>query len=112
MPIHNLTRNKIIAKDYDLCTSMWQKARGLMFSPKRSLVMVFKRPERVPLHMLFVFFPIDVIYLDSHKRVTELKMDFRPFTFHDPIRKASYVIEVPSPAGKICRVGDRLSVDR
>ena len=70
--------------------------RGLMFRIKpKSLVFVFEKPKIVSLHMFFVFFPIDVLYLDKNKKVIEIKEKFMPFSFYNPKRKASYVIELP-----------------
>jgi len=45
--------------------------------------------------MFFVFFPIDIIFLDASKKIVFLKERFMPFTFLLPI-KAKYVIECPS----------------
>ena len=91
-------------RDAVLCTTMWSKLRGLMFSPKRALVFVFDRDERVPLHMWFVFFPIDVLYLDRQRRVVEIKKGLRPFAFYAPRNKARYVVEIPGKT--TVKVGD------
>lgn len=92
------------ALDAILCRSIWSKARGLMFSRPKTLVFAFEQDAHVPLHMLFVFFPIDVFYLDAKKQVIEAKKSFKPFTFYTPKNKARYVVEVPSPSN--IRVGD------
>ncbi|MDK2849426.1 MAG: uncharacterized protein PWP03_836 [Candidatus Woesearchaeota archaeon] len=77
-------------------TNTWQHAKGLMFTfkMKHPLVFAFNKERRVPLHMFFVFYPIDVIYLDSKKTVVEMKENFKPFTKYNPKHKAKYVIEV------------------
>lgn len=92
--IKNLTKNKIIAYDYKICKSRFSKARGLMFSRKKNLIFVFDKEEYVPLHMWFVFFPIDVMYLDKDKKIIEIKENFKPFTFYNPENKAVYVVEL------------------
>ncbi len=66
-----------------------------MFSPKKILVFAFNKDTHVPLHMLFVFFPIDVLYLNKNKQVIEVKQNFKPFTFYTPKVKARYVVELP-----------------
>lgn len=90
-----------------LCRSGWSKFRGLMFSRKHTLVFVFEKDRLVQLHMLFVFFPIDVLYLDNNQRVIEVKNDLRPFTFYSPKNKARYVVEIPERTG--IKVGDVVS---
>ena len=70
---------------------------GLMFSKKNkelALVFEFKKEQIIPIHMFFVFFPIDLIFLDKHKKVVELKEDLRPFNFYKPENKAKYIIEL------------------
>jgi len=79
---------------YQICESIWSKARGLMFSKKKNLVFVFDKEKRIALHMLFVFFPIDVLFLDKEKRIIEIKNNFRPFSFYTSENKAKYVVEL------------------
>ena len=38
--------------------------------------------------MFFVFFPIDVLFLDKNKKVVELKENFKPFSIYFPKNKA------------------------
>jgi len=67
-----------------------------MFSRKsKSLVFIFKKEKIVPLHMLFVFYPIDVLFLDKNKIVVEIKENFKPFSFYNPKNKSKFVIELP-----------------
>jgi len=65
-----------------------------MFSKKRNLVFVFEHEQRVSLHMFFVFFPIDVLFLDHKKKIVEIKTQFKPFTFYKSKEKAKYVVEL------------------
>ena len=74
------------------CTSLWSKAKGLMFSKKKDLVFIFKNEQYVSLHMLFVFFPIWAIYLDKNKKVTQIK-HLRPF-ISTANGKAKYILEL------------------
>ena len=80
--------------EYKVCKNVLSKARGLMFSRKRNLMFVFDKEQRIALHMFFVFFPIDVLFLDKNKRIVEIKKDFKPFTFYKSKKKAKYVVEL------------------
>ncbi len=73
------------------------------FTPE-CLIFEFPEEKIVPLHMMFVFFGIDVLFLDKHKRIVEIKQDFRPWMFYTPKNKAMWIVE----AGKIkdVNVGD------
>lgn len=79
------------------CDNWFEKLAGLMFAfgDSRALVFSFEKEKIVPLHMFFVFHPIDVVFLDSGKSVVETKIDFMPFAVYIPRNKAKYVIEVP-----------------
>jgi hypothetical protein len=79
---------------FKICKSIWSQARGLMFSKKKNLVFVFNDEKRRSLHMFFVFFPIDVLFLDKNKRIVEIKRDFKPFTFYYPKEKSKYIVEL------------------
>ena len=107
----NITKNKKIGEKARICSGFLCKTIGLMFSTKpRTIIFSFDFEQRQYLHMFFVFFPIDLIFLDSDKQVVELKENFRPFTFYNSKKEAQYVIECP--AGKIketkTSVGDKV----
>ena len=105
--IKNLTKNTTVCKDEKHCKTLLSKSIGLMFSKKKTLVFHFNKEERTPLHMWFVFYPIDVYYLDKDKVVVEVKKCFKPFTFYINKKKAQYLIETPDKL--IIDVGDKLS---
>ena len=106
---------KTIAQKVMLCKSLASQMRGLMFARQdrnRALIMVFGEEKLVPLHMMFVFFPLDILFLNRKRIVVETFETAKPFiTQIRPRHKAKYVIELS--AGKIrdskIRVGDRLS---
>ena len=96
--IKNTTKNKIIANDAELCGDIFSKSLGLMFSKKQTKALIFKFDEEkiIALHMVFVFYPIDVLFLDKNKIAVDAKENFRPFTFYKSGKKAKYAIELPN----------------
>jgi len=111
MPITNTRTKKILASKYSLCDSLWSQARGLMFSGRKCLLFKFSEDKRVSLHMFFVFFPIDVLYLDKGMRIVEIKLGFRPFSYYAPKRAARYIIEIPSEPKIDVKLGDLITVE-
>ncbi|MFH1133513.1 MAG: DUF192 domain-containing protein [Nanoarchaeota archaeon] len=112
--LSNATRKRRLASEVTACRSIPSKALGLMFHRKlkdEAFLFLFKGKQRVSLHMLFVFFPIDVLFLDEKKRVVELKERLLPFAFYSPKKAACTVIELP--AGTVSRtktrIGDKIS---
>ncbi len=65
----------------------------------------------ISLHTYFVFFPIDIMLVDSRLRVVELVSAMQPFTTYSAKCRASYAVELPS--GTIrktkTKVGDKIA---
>jgi uncharacterized protein len=100
--IINRTKKTIICRKKKILLSMFDKATGLMFSKPikdTGYIFVFDTPRNIDLHMFFVFFSIDVLFLNSQKKVVGIKENFKPFTLYSSETNASYFIELP--CGKI-----------
>jgi uncharacterized protein len=113
MPIANRTRKTLISNDVRICSSSWSKAKGLMFKTKveKPLIFPFDNERKRALHMLFVFCPIDVLFLWKDKKVVDMKEDFRPFTFYTPKKPCQYVVELSQGSIKKSktRIGDKIA---
>ena len=98
MPIKNLTKNMQIISDALIYDGILSKSIGLMFSKerKRALIFKFKKEKIISLHMIFVFYPIDVLFLNKNKIVVGKKENFRPFAFCKSKKKAMYAVELPN----------------
>jgi len=90
--------------EFKICRTALSQARGLMFSSKKNLIFVLDPERRQSLHMFFVFFPIDVFYLDSAKKIVEIKRDFKPFTVYMPSKKAKYIAEIAKDKEKFKKI--------
>ena len=110
MLVKNTTKKSIIAKNAILCKNTLSKTVGLMFSKPKPLIFIFKKEKIIPLHMLFVFYSIDVLFLNKNKVVVETKEALTPFAFYNPKKKAQYIIELPQGAIKKTKtkVGDKI----
>ncbi|MBD3203090.1 DUF192 domain-containing protein [Candidatus Woesearchaeota archaeon] len=96
--LKNLTKKNIIADKIKICRSIFSKTLGLMFTKPikdKCLIFVFEKKTKINLHMFFVFYPIDVVFLDKNKKVIEIKENFKPFRIYNSKKKANYVIELP-----------------
>ncbi len=91
--------NKIITKETKILNSSLSKFLGLMFRKKQTLIFKFKKEVKHSIHMFFVFFPIDVIFLDKNNKIIETKMNLKPFSIYFPKNKFNTLIELPK--GKI-----------
>ena len=86
-------KNKFNVK---LCRTFASHARGLMFRfPKEDgLLFVFKKEKPVSLHTFFVFFPIDVVYINKNKKVIKIIKKVLPFTLYLRPIKCKYILEL------------------
>ena len=81
--------------------------RGLMFRKKldRPLVFILKREDIIFLHTFFVRFTIDVLLLDTNKKVIK-KITMKPWRFF--VGRARYIIEWKKDLFKNVSIGDIL----
>ena len=82
-----------------------QRFLGLMGVSPRAFdyALVFHLAEKgklnASIHMLFMRFPIDVLFLDEKQKVVDAVAALQPWTFnYTPKREAKYIVELPSNA--------------
>jgi len=78
------------------CKSIFSQLFGLMFRfPKNDgLLFIFKKEKYISLHMFFVFYPIDIIYLNQNKIIIKIIKKALPFTLFIPPVKCKYILEL------------------
>ena len=112
MIIKNKTKNETVHSRAIFCNGIASKTVGLMFAKNtgKALIFKFEKEKIISLHMFFVFYPIDVIFLDKIKVVVDMKENFKPFTFYVSKKKAVYAVELPKNTIKKTRteVGDKI----
>ena len=92
----------------------WQKFKGLMLRKyvKRPLVLVMERESRLgaSIHMMFMRFPIDAVFLDKERRVVDIAR-LEPWSFnYTPKKAAKYVVEMAAGSAKF-KIGQRLELE-
>tara|TARA_Y100000310_G_scaffold331047_1_gene403917 strand:- start:1435 stop:1773 length:339 start_codon:yes stop_codon:yes gene_type:complete len=94
--LNNKTKNRTITNKVKYCKNFVTKGFGLMFKGKNfnPYIFIFNKEKIIPLHMWFVFFPIDVLFLDKDKKVVEIVEGLKSFGFYKPKKKAKYIIEL------------------
>ncbi|WMW21942.1 DUF192 domain-containing protein [Methanolobus mangrovi] len=102
-----ISNGKEVATDVVFACSLFKQTKGLMFSKRipdnYALIFVMKKAQKVSLHMLFVNYPIDAIFLDEQKRVIK-KDSLRPWIGTCSCKaKVKYIIETSH--GKSDRMG-------
>lgn len=102
--IENSSRGSVVATQGELARTLWTRFRGLMLrsaiEPGQALVI----DPCGSIHMFFMRFPIDVLYLDRADRVVRVQEGVKPWRV-GPLytRGAHYVVELP--VGTIAKTG-------
>lgn len=95
--IVNITKGTTIATGAERATSFLARGRGLMMRselPDGSALVINPCSS---IHMFFMRFPIDVLYMSSDHQVVRVQREIRPWRV-GPLytRGARYVIELPA----------------
>jgi len=103
-----------IAANVEFADNFIKQVMGLMFRKSLNCALVFDmgRLTYDGIHMLFVRFPIDVVFLDGNKKVVDFKAQVRPWVGTAfPRARFRYAIELPAGAvGKFSiKTGERLA---
>ena len=77
-----------------------------MFRNIKNNIAVLKNYKQENLHTLFMFYNLDIIFLDKNKKVIEIKKNIKPFKLKIiPNKKAKYVLECKAMNRKNIRIG-------
>jgi uncharacterized membrane protein (UPF0127 family) len=103
-----------VCAEVEIADNYWKRVIGLMFRKSLAGALVFDmgRETYDGIHMLFVRFPIDVLFLGPDKTIVDIKANVRPWLGTAfPRSRFRYAIELPAGTveGSGIRVGDRLS---
>jgi uncharacterized protein len=112
MKIINKTNNNILADKATIANTAFSRMKGLLgrkeFPKGEALIL----DPCNSIHMLFMRFPIDVVFMDKNNRVVRAISSIKPFHFSPIYFKAKLAIELP--VGTILststRAGDDLSL--
>ncbi|MGV8141156.1 MAG: DUF192 domain-containing protein [Candidatus Woesearchaeota archaeon] len=81
------------------CDGLFKKGIGLMFRSRNAVkdtawLFRFKRQRKIDVTMIFVFFPIDLVFLDENNSIVELKENLRPFNNYFPKKESCSLMEL------------------
>ncbi len=105
--IVNTTRQTIIAKHIIVAASTAERMRGLLdresINPQEALIITNCKS----IHMFFMKFAIDVIFVDKAHKVVGLCPNIKPFELSPIFWQASQAIELPT--GTIAQTSTHLN---
>ncbi|MBM7855624.1 uncharacterized membrane protein (UPF0127 family) [Desulfohalotomaculum tongense] len=112
MPLINVTRSMILAKQVEVAETFKARLKGLIGTsilPSDRALLI--RPCS-SVHTFFMKYPIDVIFLDKENRILKILHSLPPYRFSPLVWNAKMVLELPAGRCRCTgtRVGDLLKV--
>jgi hypothetical protein len=94
--IKNITKDKILAQNCNICRNFLTRGLGLMFKKKMTpTILAFKRQNTAAIHTFFVKHYLDILFLNDQWEVIDLVEGLQPKNFYTPKQKAMFVVELP-----------------
>jgi len=111
-----ILHNNVILADKVKCHSdIFSRSKGLRFAKRlkkgQAIILVASEESTMEttIDMFFVFFPIDVLWLNNNKEVVDVKRNVKPFTpMVIPRKPARYVVELKKGVTNNIKVGDTI----
>ena len=97
------------------CDTFWSRFRGLMFrsslEPNQALLLVDKKDNRLDsaIHMLFMNFDITAVWINTQKKVVDVKLARKGQLMLIPQRPACFVLEAHPSQYSYFQVGDLIN---
>ena len=108
-----LYKNEILVEHCELAFDFWNRFRGLMLrSPekfKRGNGILFNKCSSI--HMFFMRFPIDVVYMDKHFKVLKIVKNLKIYSCSIGPKDSYYVLELPINTTNEIQVGEYISYE-
>lgn len=98
MKLVNRTLDRVICQRIGLARTLWSRTRGLLGRPPlaRGEGLIIEPCQSV--HMFFMRYAIDVVFLDQEYRVVALRPELRPWRVTRYFRDAYAALELPAGA--------------
>lgn len=101
------------AGEFKIITSKLGLFKGLRFSKRlnknEGIILADYKESSMIADMLFVFYSIDMAFLDKNKKIVDLRRNVKPFTpFVKPSKRSMYLVEMNSGEMKNFKIGDKL----
>jgi uncharacterized protein len=116
--ILNETKGCKISQSAELRDTFFGRFRGLMLSRRKDIILAGKKDSTLDstIHMMYMLYPIDVIWVNAAMEVVDVKMAVPPFNplrlktwnMHGPKAPAKYVIEIAVGDVKDTGIGDKI----
>lgn len=113
--IRNVTRGSVIAEQAELARTFAARGQGLLGRTSLPAGAGLVIDPEWSIHMLFMRFPIDVLFVSADHRVVGLRADLQPWVPFAGVApwRGRYVVELPSGviAASGTQLGDQIVIE-
>ncbi|MDP3728432.1 MAG: DUF192 domain-containing protein [bacterium] len=108
-------KNKLLARKVKVCDTIFSRTLGLMFHSKlnsgEALLLLANKESiaQTSIHTFFVFFPIDVLWINEKKEIVDKKTVFPFHPLLSPKAPAKYVLEMGFGQLEKVKIGETIS---
>ncbi len=114
----NVTRGTLLCERLSRAGGVWGQTRGLLSHDRLDPTdgMLFERSRFVPfmsMHMFFMRFPIDIVFLDRQGRVLKVNRELRPWRLSSLVFGARFALELAAGAASRSHteLGDLITIE-
>ncbi|MDO8647559.1 MAG: DUF192 domain-containing protein [Candidatus Diapherotrites archaeon] len=109
-------KKQLVLEKSMIADSSFKRFKGLMLESKENFdyalvfPLDFESRYGASIHMMFMNFPIDVLFLNSRKEIVDVVESLKPWTLNcTPKKPAKYIIEMPAGIArkKKIKVGEK-----
>ncbi len=99
----NRTRKTVLCERLETATSLAEQSRGLLGRSRLEsgsglLFVAGRLSPFMWMHMFFMRFPIDIVFLDGHNRVLTINHDLKPWRVSSIVIRARKALELEAGA--------------
>ena len=110
MKLLNKTRNTLLAEEVQIADSFFSRLTGLLNRQKLAPSEALLIPHCQCIHMFFMRFSIDVLFVDKDNRIVGIVRRIHPFEISPVFLKSSFVVELMAGAIAVSgtEIGDEI----
>lgn len=111
--VTNATKGTVVADDVRIAKSVWARFRGLMGRKSLSDGQGLLLDPCSSVHMFFMRFPIDVVFLDRDNKVVKVAPHLKPYRAALGGKRSKKALELPAGSAEWARIepGDVLTFE-
>ncbi|RLI99860.1 MAG: hypothetical protein DRP03_02400 [Candidatus Aenigmatarchaeota archaeon] len=112
--VFNKTRNERV-ENIEVACSLFKRAKGLMFRKNGRMLFDFKKETKAGIWMLFVKFPLDIVFIGDDQKINKIVRDAKPISLNPKTwrlyrARCRFVLEVMAGETRTWQEEDKIKI--